>query len=439
MSLATRCIHCGTIFKIVEDQLKVSQGWVRCGRCNEVFNALPTLFDMDREPPPPRPASAPRPDARPSPETSSQSAPQAPPPVPYTAAEPKRSAADELPLEPRRSVQAATDFELDTYVPTAELRAGHMAPPDEQLNPPEAPAPYRVRATEPYIPAPPPPAPSPLAPTPLPEAQLPSTDEADALDSRYLMPSDRERVITQRRQHGPEFADAEFPFDAMLDARADDAGTPHAAETAHGSLRGSSADKAIPKPKPAPITTTPEFIRQAQRLAFWRHPSIRGLLTGLILALMVSLATQVVHHYRDHLAAQHATWRNGLTQWCSVAQCTLKPPLSIHDLQVESAKLLRAESDGTHRYRLTVTIQNRADIALSWPHVDLILTDTAGAVVARRSLPPEQAKWSDSNTPAGTFAKRPSAVPPRSSTTLTWYLRAPSLRPAGYTAELFYP
>ena len=61
MSLATRCIHCGTIFKIVEDQLKVSEGWVRCGRCNEVFNALPTLFDMDSEAPPPRRTPAPPP------------------------------------------------------------------------------------------------------------------------------------------------------------------------------------------------------------------------------------------------------------------------------------------------------------------------------------------------------------------------------------------
>ena len=52
MSLATRCIHCGTVFRVVEDQLKVSEGWVRCGRCNEVFNALEGLFDLDREPPP---------------------------------------------------------------------------------------------------------------------------------------------------------------------------------------------------------------------------------------------------------------------------------------------------------------------------------------------------------------------------------------------------
>ena len=48
MSLATRCTACGTVFRVVQDQLKVSEGWVRCGRCNEVFSALEGLFDLDR-------------------------------------------------------------------------------------------------------------------------------------------------------------------------------------------------------------------------------------------------------------------------------------------------------------------------------------------------------------------------------------------------------
>jgi predicted Zn finger-like uncharacterized protein len=52
MSLATRCTNCGTIFRVVQDQLKVSEGWVRCGRCGEVFNALQALFDLEREAPP---------------------------------------------------------------------------------------------------------------------------------------------------------------------------------------------------------------------------------------------------------------------------------------------------------------------------------------------------------------------------------------------------
>jgi predicted Zn finger-like uncharacterized protein len=51
MSLATRCTACGTVFRVVQDQLKVSEGWVRCGRCSEVFNALEGLFDLTRETP----------------------------------------------------------------------------------------------------------------------------------------------------------------------------------------------------------------------------------------------------------------------------------------------------------------------------------------------------------------------------------------------------
>ncbi|HMA08894.1 MAG TPA: DUF3426 domain-containing protein [Ramlibacter sp.] len=39
MSLITRCPACGTMFKVVPDQLKISEGWVRCGQCSEVFDA----------------------------------------------------------------------------------------------------------------------------------------------------------------------------------------------------------------------------------------------------------------------------------------------------------------------------------------------------------------------------------------------------------------
>ena len=39
MSLSARCPACATLFKVVPDQLKVSDGWVRCGQCGEVFDA----------------------------------------------------------------------------------------------------------------------------------------------------------------------------------------------------------------------------------------------------------------------------------------------------------------------------------------------------------------------------------------------------------------
>lgn len=47
MTLATRCISCGTTFRVVQDQLRASDGWVRCGRCDTVFDALEGLIDLD--------------------------------------------------------------------------------------------------------------------------------------------------------------------------------------------------------------------------------------------------------------------------------------------------------------------------------------------------------------------------------------------------------
>lgn len=39
MSLITRCPVCQTLFKVVPDQLRISEGWVRCGQCDEAFDA----------------------------------------------------------------------------------------------------------------------------------------------------------------------------------------------------------------------------------------------------------------------------------------------------------------------------------------------------------------------------------------------------------------
>ena len=43
MSLITRCPACGTMFKVVPDQLRISEGWVRCGHCSGVFDAAAHL------------------------------------------------------------------------------------------------------------------------------------------------------------------------------------------------------------------------------------------------------------------------------------------------------------------------------------------------------------------------------------------------------------
>ena len=60
MSLTTRCPACRTLFKVVSDQLRVSEGWVRCGQCSEIFDASLNLRQQPRavDPVPDNPPSS---------------------------------------------------------------------------------------------------------------------------------------------------------------------------------------------------------------------------------------------------------------------------------------------------------------------------------------------------------------------------------------------
>jgi predicted Zn finger-like uncharacterized protein len=91
MSLITRCPACGTMFKVVPDQLRISEGWVRCGHCSEVFDAS---SNMQRE------------------EAASVESPRVAPAEPEVAAEPDSfesslvtEVGDSLPSEPPDSQQ----------------------------------------------------------------------------------------------------------------------------------------------------------------------------------------------------------------------------------------------------------------------------------------------------------------------------------------------
>lgn len=59
LSWVTRCPSCATVFRVAEDQLRVSEGFVRCGRCDAVFNAREHLFDLESGAPAQAQAAAP--------------------------------------------------------------------------------------------------------------------------------------------------------------------------------------------------------------------------------------------------------------------------------------------------------------------------------------------------------------------------------------------
>ena len=155
MSLATRCPTCGTIFRVVQDQLKVSEGWVRCGQCHEVFHGIEALFDLDSDPALAARRAAPRPPAAPPPTRvfaeQRANAPipaptptQAPPaPAPSPIAIPARPAAP-VGVTPPSVPATPSAFGSPGFPPPAPpIRPGYtgFTPATRPMQAPAAPAP----------------------------------------------------------------------------------------------------------------------------------------------------------------------------------------------------------------------------------------------------------------------------------------------------------
>ncbi len=106
-ALATRCPDCGTSFRVQESQLAASQGFVRCGRCDAVFDARQSLFDLNDGQPvnlpsdtPAAPATASTAVAAPTPMAANSPAAEPPPwDVPAPADEAASAAPTESPSE----------------------------------------------------------------------------------------------------------------------------------------------------------------------------------------------------------------------------------------------------------------------------------------------------------------------------------------------------
>ena len=116
MNLYTRCLHCGTTFRVTTQQLQASSGQVRCGQCKQVFDAFATLTALEpqstaSEPETPSPTQSELPPAAP-PVTKS-----APTPLPVRATEKPAAAAS-------RPDPAASLYEWEFRMPVVPRRTG---------------------------------------------------------------------------------------------------------------------------------------------------------------------------------------------------------------------------------------------------------------------------------------------------------------------------
>ena len=324
MSLATRCTACGTIFRVVEDQLRVSEGWVRCGRCAEVFDAREQLFDIEREAPPPWP---------PAPISSE-----------LTAETPGAGT----------SVAAAPQEETTWVVPRAE------APHHEGTQQ------ARYDEVEIDIDLPPP---APVEPAP-----------SGFHDSR------REPYFGEPSHFGEPSPPNEPEIAAPVEPAFEPAQPPvPAASFLSEQPALSDESTADSGPQPEPMTQA-SFLRDAQNESRWKRPKVRAALAVATTLLGLLLAMQATWQFRDALLALFPQSEPALRAFCSMTSCELQAWRRIDALTVDSSSLSVAGNG--NNYKLKVSLRNKAGYVVALPWVDLTLTDGNGAVVSRRMLKP---------------------------------------------------
>lgn len=399
--LATRCPACSTVFRVVPDQLRVSDGWVRCGRCAEVFNAGQALLDaltgeprsLHDEATPLATAAAFTPASDPTPDRASA------PPGDGRAVEAAAAAAVvdvevDVDRDAGWEAGAASPFER-TQVLDGPLLPGDAHDPTAipDSDPDWAENPAHDAATAPGDDA------------PFDDPQL--EPQADPLPDPFVAQrAEIDLDVDPLQSAGPVESDAI----ATSGDRTDPVLEPPTAATA---------------PLAADFRATPSFVRRADRAERWRQPRMRAALAVVVVLSIVLLAAQVVFAYRDLVAARFASTRPLLTHLCAVFGCSLGPARAIEDLSVESSGLLRvSQTDG---YRLNLSVRNRSGIALAMPAVDLSLTDSQGKLLARRVLQPAELGAVQAEIGAGRD------VPLQAT------LQTATDPVAGYTIELFYP
>ncbi len=471
--LATRCPACKTVFRVVPDQLKVSAGWVRCGRCAEVFNAHEALVEaavvttqampdelrggpVSSFPPTELAGDTQAPADEASPTSTHARAPGAFFSDPHPVGSPPRfgsttggtSHRADSPIEIEG--QAAHADEADRG---SSWAFGPLNPPIETGSPAADPASAaaaaaadadaaeslitrrggrkglslfeRAAANDSFVPQT---APAPLA------GHEPSLPPASAsASSRFAAPP-----VAAENRVGPDVgvaptATPEPPL-ALPDApeaAPTPAATPKTARTSKKSKRSAHNPDSAPAPAAlepvAPVAPVPSFVHRANRAARWQSTPVRlGLLVGCGMAV-AALAAQAGYQYRHDLAARWPAAKPGLHRACAALGCEIHAARSIEGLVIESIDLSRLDKSAD-LHGLTVSIRNQRRYEVALPALELSLTDPQGRLVARKVLLPQDLGVSNK-----------AAVAAQGEVTLQGTLSLALGPVAGYTIVAFYP
>ncbi|WP_321816200.1 MULTISPECIES: DUF3426 domain-containing protein [unclassified Paraburkholderia] len=467
MLLATRCPFCETVFRIQPAQLAVRRGLVRCGHCQEAFDASGSLYDM--------PENGDFALATPvaadiAASLTSQHAAQA------AAAQ---HAVNEAPVDVPAEVQTEVpvDVRTESSVETAAHAAEPVAPQVEAASEatPEA---NREPTLAPASPARPPnfsnPIWDPWAPLPdshldpklqynaehLPQASLAAAavaksqaarevemrvihdDEptlsaalsaAPATASEIDTPAEPFPPATRWTRSEPELV----PPEPVAPARAHAGAEPTLSSNETIRTQGNDPEPQLRRAVTAPAFTalepndgaepfavTREAPARAKRHTGWR---IFGWLLALVLIAL--LATQLIWWQRESVMVYWPASQPLYQQACAQLGCHVSPPRDIDGLQVQPSDLRQV--DDPHHLELKVPLRNRFQVALAYPAIELTLLDRQNNVVLRRVLFPQDYAPPGTRVDAGLAA--------HTTQTMIVRLDTGNVVASNFRIEIFYP
>jgi predicted Zn finger-like uncharacterized protein len=376
MALATQCPHCGTVFRVAADQLKLRGGIVRCGACQLIFDGNAGLVERNAAPAAPVPA------------------------VPITAPSSEAPAVAENDTDTDTATQPVYTLEFDHMLsphgilPQAQPDTDGAAtaiveqPADDAQD--CASAPDGADATPP--------------PEPVHEAAKAAADDAPPM------------LLRESAGGSPPIVSPAAPLTPR--ARAAEARTRRAK---------APAPRVAPGPKaPPPDADEPAFVRQGrQREQTSKVKRIAFALGSLVLLI---LGAQAVLGSRDVLAARYPALRPALASSCALLGCRIELPARPDQLVIETGELITL---GGNAYTFSTLLRNQGDMALAWPSIELTLNDADDKPLVRRVFGPREY--------AGAAAASPNGFGARAEQPVKIHFRLEGLEPSGYHIAVFYP
>lgn len=168
--------------------------------------------------------------------------------------------------------------------------------------------------------------------------------------------------------------------------------------------------------------------RKARRLPTWAY-------AAAVPVLVLLLAGQALFHFRDAIAAHWPKTKPALVTLCAAAGCQLRALQEINGLSIEASDL---QADPAHKglLILSATIRNRAPYPLTYPYLELTLSDVQkqtqqDVIVVRRAFAPQEYLSGAADIDSG--------IPGNSELNIKLFIDASATTQAGYQVYLFYP